>query len=117
MVTPPNSQAKDASPAKCAADVKSLCATDSFAQKYAMVYTFAPGKSGLTLPACPTAPVGPAMTVKNLVHSISVYTLNGCACHRTAGCHGSTSNITDPDADIAAFLATRGGTFSTTRFA
>ena len=25
------------------------------------------------------------------------------------GCHGSTSNITDPDADIAAFLATRGG--------
>ena len=24
------------------------------------------------------------------------------------GCHGSTSNITDPDADIAAFLLTRG---------
>ena len=25
------------------------------------------------------------------------------------GCHGSTSNITDPEADIAAFLLTRGG--------
>jgi hypothetical protein len=59
MVTPPNSQAKNASPAKCAADVRNLCATDSFAQQYAMVYTFAPGKpvlrcsygATLTLPA------------------------------------------------------------------
>eukprot|EP01047_Picozoa_sp_COSAG01_P037649 COSAG01_NODE_3007_length_6730_cov_10.756899_4_plen_153_part_00 len=67
LVRPPNSHLKGAGPAQCAADVRELCDPKSYAQKYAMVYTFAPG------------------------------------------CHGSTSNLTDPDADIAAFLATRGG--------
>ena len=33
MVTPPNSKQKGASPAKCAADVKTLCDPQSFAQK------------------------------------------------------------------------------------
>ena len=51
----------------CAKDVRSLCAKDSYAQKYAMLYGFSPG------------------------------------------CGGSTSNLTDPDTDIAAFLLTRGG--------
>jgi hypothetical protein len=46
---------------------RSFSTTSSFAQKYAMVYTFSPG------------------------------------------CHGSTSDIIDPDTDIAAFLLTRGG--------
>eukprot|EP01050_Picozoa_sp_SAG11_P027098 SAG11_NODE_6730_length_1258_cov_1.269198_3_plen_135_part_01 len=32
----------------CAADVRSLCSADSFAQKYAMVYGFSPGCGGNT---------------------------------------------------------------------
>jgi hypothetical protein len=46
MVTPPTSKAEGAGPAKCAADVKALCDKGSYAQKYAMVYTFAPGCHG-----------------------------------------------------------------------
>ena len=37
-----------ASPAKCAADVMTLCQSDFDAQKYAMAYTFAPGCRGST---------------------------------------------------------------------
>ena len=46
MVRPPNSKQKGAGPAQCAADVKALCNVDSYAQKYAMIYTFAPGCHG-----------------------------------------------------------------------